>query len=98
MIMIKQRKRSLVFVAIVAAFAFICLMLWNQWGAATKIALINFQPFLTTDIAKSNHDSHIKYKEVDVADLKKATKCDFVLLFGMGLQLTAEQRLQIEKM
>jgi cobaltochelatase CobN len=65
---------------------------WNKLASTTKIALVNFQQFQTTSLIKANNDNFIKYEEVSVDDLDKLKDYDFVLAFGMGLSVSAEQR------
>ena len=70
---------------------------YNRYASTTNIALVNFQPFQATSLAKSNQNPRINYHEVSVDNLNQLKQYDFVLGFGMGLQITAEQRLQMQK-
>lgn len=65
---------------------------WNKLASTTKIALVNFQQFQTTSIVKANTDNFVRYEEVSTDDLDKLKNYDFVLGFGMGLSISAEQR------
>lgn len=65
---------------------------WNKFASTTKIALVNFQPFQTTSIIKANTDNFIEYDEVSIDELNKLKNYDFVLGFGMGMNISAEQR------
>ncbi|OAV69945.1 Aerobic cobaltochelatase subunit CobN [Bacteroidales bacterium Barb6] len=69
--------------------------IWNDTASTTRIALVNFQSFQTTNIIRANADRFIRYEEVPFEDLHKLGRYDFVLAFGMGLQITAEQREQL---
>jgi cobaltochelatase CobN len=71
--------------------------LWTKWIAPTKIALVNFQLFQTTSIVKSNADRFIKFEVVPLEELHKLKSYDFVLGFGMGLNISAEQRAQLQR-
>jgi cobaltochelatase CobN len=69
---------------------------WNHYASPTRVALVNFQPYMATSLKLSNTDSHIKVEDVPLEKLNKLGNYDFVLGFGMGMRLTAEQRAQIE--
>lgn len=69
---------------------------WSRLASPTKIALVNFQPFQTASIVKANSDRFIEYEDVSVEDLGRLGRYDFVLGFGMGMRISAEQRSQIQ--
>lgn len=69
---------------------------WSKLASTTKIALVNFQPFQSTSFAQSNTDRFIKYETVSLDELGKLKNYDFVLGFGMGLKVDADQRAQIQ--
>ncbi|MDR1371482.1 MAG: cobaltochelatase subunit CobN, partial [Dysgonamonadaceae bacterium] len=85
----------LVLVGIVIGIAW---ALWNNMASQTRIALVNFQPFQTTGIIRANADGFIRYDEVATDKLNKLNRYDFVLAFGMGLNISAEQRAKIQKL
>lgn len=90
-------KRKIFLAIAVIVVLVIGWVTWSKLASPTKIALVNFQKFQTTSIIKSNDDKFIKYEEVSVDDLDKLKNYDFILGFGMGLNISAEQREQIEK-
>ena len=94
--MTKNKKQITLFTGI-AIILITAWMAWNKTAAPTKIALINFQPFQTASIVKSNTDKFIKYEEVPLEKLHKLKSYDFTLGFGMGMNITAEQRMQIQR-
>lgn len=63
----------------------------------TRIALVNFQPYMATSIQLANTDKFIKYENVSLEELNKLSSTDFVLAFGMGLKMSAGQRDQLQK-
>lgn len=71
-------------------------MVWAKLASPTKIGLVNFQQFQSTSFIKSNTDDFIKYENVSLDELDKLKDYDFVLGFGMGMKVTAEQRAQIQ--
>ncbi|KAA6344104.1 Aerobic cobaltochelatase subunit CobN [termite gut metagenome] len=72
------------------------LVLWNKLASTTKIALVNFQQFQTTSLIKSNTDNFVEFKEVSLENLNKLGSYDFVLGFGMGLNISTEQRIRLQ--
>jgi len=66
--------------------------IWNKLASPTKIALVNFQQFQTTSIIKANDDNFVKYEIVPIEDLNRLKDYNFVLAFGMGLNVSIEQR------
>lgn len=67
-------------------------IVWNKFASTTKIGLINFQQFQTTSIIKANTDNFIEYEEISLDDLDKIKNYDFILGFGMGMNISSEQR------
>jgi cobaltochelatase CobN len=85
--------------AIIAATSLILCSAWILWeklASPTKIALVNFQAFQTASIVKSNTDRSVTLKEVPLEKLSRLKHYDFVLGFGMGMNITAGQRAQIQ--
>ncbi|GHT02466.1 hypothetical protein FACS189440_15890 [Bacteroidia bacterium] len=93
-----NRKKQITFIVLLAVVVGIAWTVWNYTASTTRIALVNFQAFQTTSIIKANTDKFIRYKEIPVENVDKLNKYDFVLAFGMGLQITGEQRDQIQEM
>ena len=59
-----KNKKQVMLIALCAAILAGAWILWDKTASPTKIALINFQPFQTASIVKSNADKFIKYEEV----------------------------------
>lgn len=70
---------------------------WNILFSATRIAFLNYQVITLGEIAKANDNDRIKLSILDVEELDKIGKYDAVLINGMGLRITAEQRAAIEE-
>jgi len=93
-----MNKKRIILIAIITVLVIITgWIAWNKLASTTRIALVNFQQFQTTSLVKSNSDDFIKYEEVPVNELDKLKNYDFVLGFGMGLNISAEQREIIQK-
>ncbi len=85
---LKRILRAVVFMLV----AILAIGAWNIWLSPTRIAFLNYQAITLGQIAKSNGNSRIKLTSVDIANLNKLGKYDMVLVNGMGLHITAEQR------
>ncbi|MDR1526431.1 MAG: cobaltochelatase subunit CobN [Dysgonamonadaceae bacterium] len=86
--------------AIIVVTALILCSVWILWGklaSPTKIALVNFQAFQTASIVQSGSDRFVTFKEIPFEKLSGLRSSDFVLGFGMGMNITAEQRAQIQR-
>ncbi len=59
--------------------------------------MVNFQKFQVAELIKSNEDDFISVEEVSIEELDKLRKYDAVLVWGMGMRITAEQRELIQK-
>ena len=70
---------------------------WNILFSATHIAFLNYQVITLGEIAKANDNDRIKLSILDVEELDEIGKYDAVLINGMGLRITAEQRAVIEE-
>ena len=74
----------------------IVVTFYNFWLSRTKIAFVNFQPVTLQAFSQANDNPMIKLYEVKVDELDDLDDYDVVLVTGMGLQVTAEQRQQIQ--
>lgn len=90
-----RKVRISIIIALTAAV--LGVTVWNNRFSATRIAFVNYQAVTLGQIAKSNEHSHIKLSMLDVGDLDGIKKYDMVLVNGMGLGITAEQRETIQK-
>ncbi|OJX91860.1 MAG: protoporphyrin IX magnesium chelatase [Paludibacter sp. 47-17] len=72
-------------------------VLWDIFASTTRIALINFQPYMATSIKLANTSKFVEYEELSLDHLKDLDSYDMVLGFGMGLKITEEQRVRIDQ-
>ena len=70
---------------------------WNVWFSATRIAFVNYQVITLGQIAKANDHARIRLSVLDTEELDDIGKYDLVLINGMGLRITAEQRAAIQR-
>lgn len=70
---------------------------WNIFFSPTRIAFINYQVISLGQIAKANNHDRIKLSILDVEELGSISDYDIVLMNGMGLRITTEQRSIIQE-
>ena len=94
-----KRIRRLVFAGITLVLvALASYFLWGHYGATTRIALVNFPGYQSSGMILSNDSRHIRYDELEQEEIDKFDDYDCVLVFGMGLKWTDEQRNQIKQL
>ncbi len=92
-----MRKKKKIILAIIAGAAVIGagLLLWRRWASTTDIAFVNYQAITLGQISRANDNPFIKIHELSVDDIDKAGKYDMVMVNGMGLRITDDQREQL---
>ncbi|MFC2611653.1 MAG: cobaltochelatase subunit CobN, partial [Capnocytophaga granulosa] len=65
---------------------------YQRFISPTRIALVNFLSYQSSNIILSNKDKFIKFEEVSTDELDKLKGFDFVLIWGMGMKISEEQR------
>lgn len=73
------------------------VVVWNAWFSATRIAFVNYQVITLGQIARANDNDRIRLAAFDAEELDDIGKYDMVLINGMGLRITAEQRAAIQQ-
>ncbi len=83
----------------VIAIIILCGGFWSyqKYLSPTKIALVNYPDFLSSKIARATDNSFIDIDLIEPNDMPNLKKYDMLLIFGMGLKLTAEQQKEIEE-
>ncbi len=89
--------KTLIVAVVTLIIVLVLFFAYDKFVSPTRIALVNFQPYMATSIQLANTDKFIKYENVSLDELGKLTSSDFVLAFGMGLKMSAEQRSQLQK-
>ncbi|MCM1042129.1 MAG: cobaltochelatase subunit CobN [Bacteroides sp.] len=82
------------------ACVILLLALWILWAclaSPTKIALVNFQDFQVAKMVRSTENGFVKARPISVDELSRVKKYDAVLVFGMGLRITGEDRALLQK-
>ena len=92
---VRNKKLVLLFAALVLVAG--VWLAWSRLASTTRIGLVNFQTFQASSFMKSNADRFIEFEDVPLDELDRLSRYDFVLGFGMGMRITAEQRAQIQR-
>lgn len=91
-----KRRRYIGFTLLGVVAVVLVVSLYNSYLSRTKIAFVNEQPVSLQAYVQSNNNKRIKLYDVPTDQLKKLKKYDIVLVNGMGLNITAEQRQQLK--
>ncbi|WP_417016212.1 cobaltochelatase subunit CobN [Alistipes sp.] len=73
------------------------IVAWNVWFSATRIAFVNYQATTLGQIARANDHARIRLAAVDPSEFDRLGRYDVVLMNGMGLRITAEQRAALQR-
>ena len=94
-----MNKKSISWILIlVACLAIAGYFIWSHYYATTQVALVNFQPFQSSAIMRSNENPHVRYRTYSKDEYAQSLRGhDLVLMFGMGLRMTEEERAEIEQ-
>lgn len=95
--MFSNAKRSSLLFLTALLLLLVLFCVWRKIVAPTRIAFVNYQITTLGEISKSNDSRFIKLEEVGLDELKKLRKYDMVMVNGMGLRLTEEQRAVVEE-
>lgn len=70
---------------------------WNRWFSATRIAFVNYQATTLGQIARANDHARIRLASVEPSEFDRLGHYDVVLMNGMGLRITAEERAALQR-
>ena len=86
-----MRRKLLLFVSALLLCG-VGYFVYQRFISPTRIALVNFLSYQSSNIILSNKDRFIKFEEVSTDELDKLKGFDFVLIWGMGMKISEEQR------
>ncbi len=66
-------------------------------GAPTRVAFLNYQVLQLGQISRANDNPSVRLYELSPEDASKAGHYDILLINGMGLRITEEQRAEIQR-
>lgn len=87
-----SKKKLILIVIACVVVATAAIFIWNRFAAETHIAFINYQAITLGQVSKANDNSFVKIHELQPEDIDKVGKYDMVMVNGMGLRITDEQR------
>ena len=93
-----QKTAKLITLIVVSILA--VLILWGLWAflaAPTRVAFLNYQVITLGQISKANDSRMVRLYEITPEEASKAGHYDILLINGMGLRITEEQRAQLQK-
>ncbi len=93
-----KTQKKLCFISCIAFIVIILSILYTIFVSPTKIALINFQDFQVAKMVRSSENAFVKVRPVGVNEIFRIKKYDAVLVFGMGLRVTAEERAILQRL
>ncbi len=87
------RPKTLLLAAAVVLLALTAATIWHILASPTRIAFVNYQAITLGQIAKVNDNNpHIRISELSPDDFDKAADYDIILVNGMGMRITDDQR------
>lgn len=92
-----KRKKLIVSIALPLVVLAAAWAVWSRFGATTRVALVEFQPFQAASIVKAGGGRFVRYDVVAADEFHRLGRYDFILGFGMGMRITAGQREQLRR-
>ncbi|MBR3286515.1 MAG: cobaltochelatase subunit CobN [Bacteroidales bacterium] len=71
---------------------------WRTMCSRTDVAFVNYQVITLGEISKANDNHFIRLHEALIEDIGQWSGYDVVLINGMGLRITEEQRASIQEL
>ena len=70
---------------------------WHFLFSATRIAFVNYQATTLGQIARANDHTRIRLSSIEPSEFGRLGRYDVVLVNGMGLRITAEERAALQQ-
>ena len=90
----KKRYILLTLLALVLTVAIVAF--WRSMCSSTNVAFVNYQVITLGEISKANDNSFISLHNASLDEIDDWNDYDVVLINGMGLRITEEQRNKIQ--
>ena len=90
-------RKGTILTGIALLVALGCLAAWNIWFSATRIAFVNYQATTLGQIARANDHARIRLASVEPSEFDRLGRYDVVLMNGMGLRITADERAALQR-
>ncbi len=92
-------KKKYIFFGLLAVILIIAgTAVWRTMCSRTDVAFVNYQVITLGEIHKANDNSFIKLHEAQLEDVEDWDDYDVVLINGMGLRITEEQRTKLQEL
>ena len=95
---IKFKKKYIFLVVVALLLIAAATTFWRSACSRTDIAFVNYQVVTLGEISKANDNSFIRLHEAQIDDIDDWDKYDMVLINGMGLRISEEQRTKIQEL
>jgi cobaltochelatase CobN len=90
-------KKKHIFLGCMAMILIVAITtFWRSLCSRTDVGFVNYQVITLGEISKANDNSFIRLHEAQIDDIDNWDDYDVVLINGMGLRITEEQRAQIQ--
>ena len=95
--MIQKTAKIITYIVVSILVVLILWGLWAYMGAPTRVAFLNYQVLQLGQISRANDNPSVRLYELSPEDASKAGHYDILLINGMGLRITEEQRAEIQR-
>ena len=95
--MIQKTAKIITYIVVSILVVLILWGLWAYMGASTRVAFLNYQVLQLGQISRANDNPSVRLYELSPEDASKAGHYDILLINGMGLRITEEQRAEIQR-
>ena len=95
--MIQKTAKIITYIVVSILVVLILWGLWAYMGTPTRVAFLNYQVLQLGQISRANDNPSVRLYELSPEDASKAGHYDILLINGMGLRITEEQRAEIQR-
>ena len=92
-----KQKIPIIWAGVILLAVLLGVAAWNHWFSATRIAFVNYQATTLGQIARANDHARIRLAPVEPSEFDRLGHYDVVLMNGMGLRITAEERAALQR-
>lgn len=92
-----KQKIPIIWAGVILLAVVLGVVAWNRWFSATRIAFVNYQATTLGQIARANDHARIRLASVEPSEFGRLGRYDVVLMNGMGLRITAEERAALQR-
>lgn len=93
-----NRRRNIWRIILCVLLLLLVVWFYRSYMSRTKVAFVNEQPITLQAYLQANNNRKIRLYDISVDELKKLKRCDIVMVNGMGLNISADQREQLKEL